>query len=71
MSPMPFWPSLRAVDEADAGAGQDQQPANPQRRRLVAFGLLVERADSDERLQHDQQQERGQLKPTAAKTASA
>ena len=34
---------VRAVGEAHAGAGQDQQAADPERRRRLAFGRLVER----------------------------
>ncbi len=30
---------VRAVGEADAGAGEDQQPADPERRRLVPPAL--------------------------------
>jgi len=38
MRPIPFWPSLEAVREADAGAGEQEQSANPEGRRLGAYG---------------------------------
>ncbi len=50
---------IGAVCEAHAGAGQDQQAADPQRRRLVAFRRLVEVGVAHDRLEHEQQQRRG------------
>ena len=40
---------VRAVPEADAGAGQHQQAANPQRRRFVLFRGLVQFLALDQR----------------------
>ena len=49
-----------AVREADAGAGEDQDAADPQRRRLVALRARRYSAGlRDDELQH-QQQDRGQ-----------
>ena len=36
-----FLSVVRAVEEADAGAGENQQAADVERRRLGAFGSLV------------------------------
>ena len=41
-----FLAVVRSMREAHARAGQHQQSANPQGRRLVALGLLVERRDA-------------------------
>ena len=46
---------VRTVREADTGAGQDQEAANPQRRRLVAFRRGVQRRIADDHLQQQQQ----------------
>ena len=40
------------VGETDAGAGQDQQPANPDRRRLILGRRLIERLLFDQRLRN-------------------
>jgi hypothetical protein len=56
---MPLLPVIGAVREADAGAGEDEKAANPQRRRRIALGRLVERRVLDHRL-HDEQQHGGQ-----------
>ena len=54
--PHAFLAVVAAVEEAHAAAGQDQQAANPQGRRLVALGFLVKRRDFDGRLEYGQQQ---------------
>ena len=45
--------------EADAGAGQDQDAADPPGRRLVALGRFVERGIAHQELEREQQ-ERGE-----------
>ena len=44
-----FLAVVAAMKETHAGAGQDQQAANPERRRLVALRLFVQRRDLDRR----------------------
>ena len=47
-----------AVEERNAGAGEHQQPADPQRRRRVGGRRGVERRRADEEFHHQQQQGR-------------
>ncbi|MNO98893.1 hypothetical protein D3C76_906520 [compost metagenome] len=54
--PHAFLTVIGAVGEGHAGAGQDQQAANPPRRRNIALGLLVQRAILDEGSQGQEQQ---------------
>ena len=47
---------VRAVGEGHPAAGEDQQAADPPRRRGVALGLLVERGVLDQCLEDQEQQ---------------
>ncbi|ESY84692.1 hypothetical protein X739_20835 [Mesorhizobium sp. LNHC220B00] len=50
---------IGAMREADAGAGEDQQRADPPGRRGIAFRRLVERRIADEKLHRIEQDRRG------------
>ena len=49
-------PVVAAMRERDAGAGQDEQAANPPRRRRRALRLRVERGNAHEQLHRHQEQ---------------
>ena len=53
--PHALLPIVGSVPKANAGAGEHQQTANPQRRRFVFFGRLIEFLVPDQEF-HEQQQ---------------
>src|SRR6202012_2023850 len=53
-----FLAVVRAVTEAYASAGEDQQPANPQRRGFVLLGRLIQIFAMDEQFRQQQQKAR-------------
>ena len=56
--PMPFCPSLEPCAKLTPVQVSDQDAADPQRRRLVAFGLFIELRIAHDELQHQQQERR-------------
>jgi hypothetical protein len=48
-----------AMGIADAGAGEDQEAADPPWRRLIALRLGIERRDADDETDGEQQERRG------------
>ena len=48
-------PVIRAMGKADPGTGQDQQAADPQRRRRPSLGRLVQRRIADQQLRQQKE----------------
>ena len=59
-----------AVGEADAGAGEDEQGANPEGRRRGAFGRFVEPGIVSDELE-EEEEDGSQPKPTTGETRRA